>query len=96
MSESTIPQHDPAELARLEAEFEANGGRGVALADDIDRLRQERDFVTLTIVVPRNAAETFEQTGVPHFDTSEVMFWYGEAGVTEAAIDAGADPAMWA
>jgi len=34
---------DPGELARLEAQFEAAGGRGVELADRIDALRHRED-----------------------------------------------------
>lgn len=39
----SLTEDEAAELERLEAEFDAEGGRGVGLADRIDDLRRKRD-----------------------------------------------------
>lgn len=41
----TLTDHESAELARLEVEFDAAGGRGVELADRIDELRRTYEKV---------------------------------------------------
>lgn len=56
-------------------------------------------FRTFTLVVRMPEDDRFDMGLVDDprglFTDDEVMFWGSEAGITQQALDLGADPALW-
>lgn len=82
---AAVPETPAQELARLEAEFAANGGRGVTLAERIDELRLivAMEGVAPEELHPRATAETHDDNRefeVPEFDCT---LWFAQASDAE-------------
>ena len=53
------------------------------------------DYVTLTFVVRKGRELEEDEDPRVLLTNDEVMFWGGEPGITQHALDLGADPALW-
>lgn len=81
------------ELAIAEAQFEAEGGRGVDLADHIDRLRTKR-WLLLRIPMLLNPAETEplpQRLGDALLDNLGDDWWTRDDGDTSFCLDPNPD-----